>query len=205
MAKDIIKDISSLKRIIKKSVTEATNQLLPEEATSPAAPPPAPAAPPQQQQPAQGAAPAASGGAQVSPGKVAAGQAGVTDPGADLQKGTITLDMVVEKLNSIRSGRSLKDENISQQMQAYFNDLNDNERLALYAFLKGIAQIITGEIQGQQAPTPQQATPAVEMVDSGGGDIRHVKPNVIRKGPAPARAPSPENTAAPLPIVAKQR
>jgi hypothetical protein len=205
MPKNIIKDLASLKRVIKKSVNEATLQFLPEEATAPvqqgtppAAPAPAPAGGQQQ----------AAGGTPVSPGKVAAGQAGVSDPGADLQKGTITLDMVVERLNAIRSGRSFKDENISQQMQAYFNDLNDNERLALYAFLKGISQIVTGEIQGQAAPTPQTASPAVEMVDSGEGEIRHIKPNVIRKGPAPSsapRAPSPENTAAPTPIVAKQR
>lgn len=205
MSKNIIKDLASLKQVIKKSVNEATLQFLPEEATAPvqqaAPPPPAPAPAPAAGQQANG------GGAQVSTGKVAAGQAGVTDPGADLQKGTITLDMVVERLNAIRSGRSFKDENISMQMQAYFNDLNDNERLALYAFLKGISQIVTGEIQGQAAPTPQTATPAVEMVDSGEGQIRHIKPNVIRKGPAPSapKAPSPENTAAPTPIVAKQR
>jgi hypothetical protein len=199
----IIKDLPALKDLIQKSVTEAVSTLLPEDAPPQqnpvAAPSPAPqTAPVPSQQPS---------GTQVSPGKIAAGQAGSTDSGTDLQKGSITLEMIVEKLNSIRSGRSLKDDNISQQMQAYFNDLNDNERLALYAFLKGIAQIVTGEIQGQVASTPQTASPAVEMIDAGEGNIRHVKPNIIKKAPVAStqKSPAPENTSAPLPIVPKQR
>lgn len=200
MAKDIIKDKAGLKRLVSKSINETLKTLLPEEATAPqvpAGPAPAPVAPASQQ-----------GTNQVSVSKVAAGTPGQTDPATgDLQKGQVTLEMVVEKLNSIRSGRSFKDENIAMQMQKYFNDLNDNEKLALYAFAKGIAQIVTGEIAGQQAVDPSKTQPKIEMTDQGSmQQVRHVKPNVIRRTPAaPAAGTGPENTAAPTPIVAKQR
>lgn len=196
MSKDVIKDKNALKRLIGLSLTETFKELLPEDA------PPMP-----QTQQAPQAAPQAQHN-NVSVSKVAAGTPGASDPGVgDMQKGQITLDMVVEKLNSIRSGRSFKDDNISMQMQQYFNDLNDNEKLALYAFAKGIAQIVTGEVPGQVAADPGQANPKIEMADQGSmKTVRHVKPNVIKRAPAaPAQAPSPENTAPPTPIVAKQR
>lgn len=199
MPKDVIKDKSALKRLIGKSLNETFRGFLPEEATAPVGqgtPPPAPQQAPQQ------------GGNQVSVGKVASGAPGTTDPStSDLQKGQVTLEMVIEKLNSLRSGRSFKDENIAMQMQQYFNDLNDNERLALYAFAKGIAQIVTGEVGGQQAADPGQTQPKIEMTDQGSmQQVKHVKPNVIRRTPAAsAQGTDAENTAAPLPIVAKQR
>lgn len=202
MAKNIITDKNALKRLIEKSVNETLYGLIPEEATAPVpAPPIAPAAAP--------AAAPAQGQNNVSVSKVAAGTPGQTDPGiGDLQKGQVTLEMVVEKLNSLRSGRSFKDENIAAQMQQYFNDLNDNEKLALYAFAKGIAQIVTGEVMGAQAADPGQTNPKIEMKDQGDmQQVKHVKPNIIKKAPAGPATPTAgaENTSAPTPIVAKQR
>ena len=201
MSRDIIKDKAGLKRLVSKSINETLKPLLGEEATAPQAAVAPAAVPPPAAAPQQGAN-------QVSVSKVAAGTPGQSDQGVgDLQKGQVTLEMVVEKLNSIRSGRSFKDENIAMQMQKYFNDLNDNEKLALYAFAKGIAQIVTGEIAGQQAADPGQTNPKIEMTDQGTmQQVRHVKPNVIRRTPAaPTAGTGTENTAAPTPIVAKQR
>jgi hypothetical protein len=201
MAKNIITDKNALKRLIEKSVNETLYGLIPEEATAPAptaaVAPTSPTAAPVQ------------GQNNVSVSKVAAGTPGQTDPGiGDLQKGQVTLEMVVEKLNSLRSGRSFKDENIAAQMQQYFNDLNDNEKLALYAFAKGIAQIVTGEVMGAQAADPGQTNPKIEMKDQGNmQQVKHVRPNIIKKAPAGPTSPTAgaENTSAPTPIVAKQR
>lgn len=186
--KDVIKDKNALKRLIGKSLNQTMKSLFED-----AVPAPVPQAAP--------------AGNQVSVGKVADATPGQTAAGSDdLQKGQVTLDMVVEKLNSIRSGRSFKDENISMQMQKYFNDLNDNEKLALYAFTKGIAQIVTGEVLGQQAIDPSKTQAKIEMTDQGSmQQVRHIKPNVIKKASAPAPAGGSENTSAPTPIVAKQR
>lgn len=73
---------------------------------------------------------------------------------ADIQKGAITLEMVIEKFNAIRSGRSFKEKNIKQQMMQYFDKLTDEEKVALYAFLKGISQIVTGEFTGYNPVSP---------------------------------------------------
>jgi hypothetical protein len=200
MTKNIITDKVALKRLIQKSVTETLHGLIPEEATAPA--PQAPVA-------AQGAAPAPQGGSNVSVSKVAAGTPGQTDQSiGNIQPGQISLEMVVEKLNSLRSGRSFKDDNVAAQMQQYFNDLNDNEKLALFAFAKGIAQIVTGEIPGAQAPNPAAVHQKIEMADQGNmQQVKHVKPNIVKKAPAATATPTSgaENTASPMPIAAKQR
>lgn len=189
--------------MIEEAVKKATKRVLGEaevpQAPSPAPPPQAPA----QQAPA-------SGPNDVSVSKVATGTPGASADANDLQKGQITIDMVIEKLNSVRSGRSFKDDNIYTQMSSYFNDLNDNEKLALYAFLKGIAQIVTGEIQGQQAMEPNKTAPELEVVEKpgspgAGSKIKNIKPNVIKRQGANGNTIGQENTRAPSPIVPKQR
>jgi pyruvate dehydrogenase E2 component (dihydrolipoamide acetyltransferase) len=143
-------------------------------APAPAAPPPAPPAPTDEaaQTPEQ-------------QGVSLSNVAGEQPAGQKQQK--ITLAMIIEKLNSIRSGHSLKDADILQQMQQYFHDLNDTERLALYAFLKGIAQVVTGEISGKAATGPSDAPPAVEMQPAGAAPAAPA-PAPKTEAPAPAQA-----------------
>lgn len=162
---------------------------------APQATPPPPSAPPQQ----------SSAPSTMSVSKVASGEAGSSANPEDLQKGNITIEMIVEKLNSIRSGRSFKDQNILAQMSTYFDDLNDNEKLALYAFLKGISQIVTGEISGEQAMDPQKAHPELEVTSKAEKQVHSIKPNIIKKPKAPSAPQSQENTTAPTPIVPKTR
>lgn len=66
----------------------------------------------------------------------------------------VTVEEIVEKINSIRAGRSLSNKNIRLQLEIYFDELDPEDRLSLYAFLSGIAQIITGEISGNVAIDP---------------------------------------------------
>ena len=66
----------------------------------------------------------------------------------------VTVEEIVEKINSIRAGRSLSNKNIRLQLEIYFDDLDPEDKLSLYAFLSGIAQIITGEISGNVAIDP---------------------------------------------------
>jgi hypothetical protein len=132
-------------------------------------------------------------------------------PGIEASTGSLghgfptTIEMIVEKLNSIRSGRSFKDQNILAQMSTYFDDLNDNEKLALYAFLKGISQIVTGEISGEQAMDPQKTHPELEVTSKAEKQVHSIKPNIIKKPKAPSAPQSQENTTAPTPIVPKTR
>lgn len=115
----------------------------------------------------------------------------------------ISLDSVVEKLNTIRSGRSFKDEQVMAQMEQYYNDLKDAEKKALQAFLSGISQIATGGVEGQQAQEPEDPPSNVKMVDKSNVKTRPVKPNVIKKGADGASRPSAEDTSPPISV--KQR
>jgi hypothetical protein len=133
--------------------------------------------------------------------------------------GDVTPDAVIDKLNMIRSGRTLKDQEVKQKMDQYVQSLSSAERTALLAFLKGISQIVTGEVPAQQAADPADHPADVEMdKQNQTGNDQHgvnakqksVKPNVQKKPAGAPSRPAPktggvENTAAPMPIVLKRR
>ncbi len=80
-----------------------------------------------------------------------------------LKKGQVDIGDVVEKLNSIRSGRSFKDSKIMANLTKYVSDLSETERTALGAFLKGISQIVTGEVSPDAAVDPSDKPVGVKM------------------------------------------
>lgn len=80
-----------------------------------------------------------------------------------LKKGQVDIGDVVEKLNSIRSGRSFKDSKIMANLTKYVSDLSNAERTALLAFLKGISQIVTGEVSPDAALDPSDKPVSVKM------------------------------------------
>lgn len=122
-----------------------------------------------------------------------------------LKKGDVTVDDVIEKLNSIRSGKSFKDEQISSAFGKYFDDLESAEKTALFAFLKGIAQIVTGEVEGPEAIDPGDKPAGVEMKKTGGPEKVSIKPNVIKAPEVEEKkTPSAEDTSGPVPITPKK-
>jgi hypothetical protein len=128
-----------------------------------------------------------------------------------LAKGEVKTKDVVDKLNSIRSGKSFKDSAVSKAMEDYIDSLAKPEKVALLAFLKGIAQIVTGEVSGANAEEPSGAAPDVQMSKGDKKDVKHVKPNVIKGGKKSAGAPGgeeqppQEDTSSPAPITPKKR
>lgn len=83
--------------------------------------------------------------------------------------------VIIEKLNVIRAGHSLKRSDIKEQMEAYIESLDDAEKIALNKFLKGIAAIITGAVDADSVDTPR---PEVKMKTN----LKIVdKPKVIKK------------------------
>jgi hypothetical protein len=70
----------------------------------------------------------------------------------------ITVEEIVEKINSIRAGRSLSNKNIRMQLEVYFDQLTEDEKLTLFAFLAGISQIVTGEVSGKIATDPDDVS-----------------------------------------------
>ncbi len=66
----------------------------------------------------------------------------------------VTIGSVVDKLNALRGGRSLKDKEVQRSFQQYFNSLTARERQSMLVFLTGIAQILAGTKQGKEAIDP---------------------------------------------------
>jgi hypothetical protein len=94
------------------------------------------------------------------------GQAKV--PGDDeaqkkMEQGDITTDDVIEKLNAIRAGHSLKDQDVYTDLDRYVNDLDVAEKTALFAYLKGISEIVSRQKSGEDAVAPPDQAPDVDM------------------------------------------
>jgi len=74
-----------------------------------------------------------------------------------------TYNVVKDKLNVVRSGKSLDDAEIGTQLETYFNDLTDAEKLALLAYLEAFAEIISGGEDAQKVEEPGQSPYGIEM------------------------------------------
>lgn len=123
-----------------------------------------------------------------------------------LKKGNIIVDDIIEKLNSIRSGKSFKEEEVKLALTNYFDGLKEPERVALLAFLKGISQIVTGEIEAKQAVEPGDTAPGIEMKKTSGSQNVSIKPNVIKAPDVEkSKKPSSEDTSGPVPITPKKK
>jgi hypothetical protein len=124
-----------------------------------------------------------------------------------MESGKVSADDVIEKLNAIRSGHSFRDEKVKGNMQQYVESLSDAEKTALLAFLKGISQIVTGEIAAQQASDPSEKPADVKMKKGPEpAQVKHIKPNVIKsQQPKTSKKPGAEDTSGPVPITPKKK
>lgn len=113
----------------------------------------------------------------------------------------LSLDSVIKTLNSIRSGRSLKDQDIMVEMEKYYNGLDDAEKKALQSFLTGISQIVTGNIEGESAAEPSEDPTNIKMIDKKNISSKSIKPNVIHKnGSSQKNQPPQEDIAPPISV-----
>lgn len=124
-----------------------------------------------------------------------------------LEQGDVEPKDIIDKLNSIRSGKSFKDEDISSAMDQYVGSLSKAEKTALLAFLKGIAQIVTGEIPAQNATEPDSNPADVQMKKGPeSAKTKHIQPNVIKaSAPKMKQKGGAEDTSGPVPITAKKK
>ena len=75
----------------------------------------------------------------------------------------ITLTRIIQKVDSIRAGKSLKNADIKKELNDYYTRLNGNERIALYAFLTGLDKIMGGDTAGEKLPTPKVSPYKIKM------------------------------------------
>jgi len=86
-------------------------------------------------------------------GKGTADSAKLKTP-TDQKLKNVTIGSVIDKLNALRGGRSLKDKEVQKSFKQYFDSLTDRERQSMLVFLTGIAQILAGTKQGKEAIDP---------------------------------------------------
>ena len=100
-----------------------------------------------------------------------------------LQK--VTIGSVIDKLNALRGGRSLKDQDVQKSFNQYFESLTDKEKQSMLVFLTGIAQILAGTKKG------------TEVIDPGDVGLR-VKGDVVKSKKA---TPVRQDQESAVPIV----
>ena len=97
---------------------------------------------------------------------------------------------IAKMLNIIRAGKSLKDGEVKERFDFWWEGLSGPEKIALKAFLDGIAQIITGDTELENISKPSIAPYNVEM-----GASPKQKPRKQTTKDSPAREDRPENDA----------
>jgi hypothetical protein len=129
-----------------------------------------------------------------------------------MKKGDVSLDDIVEKLNTIRAGKSLKDSVVATALQSYLDSLDVAERTALLALLQGIAQVVSGVVAPESAQDPSESPANVKMKKTNiqGKQVVKIKPTVIKHNvssakPVPTGGGQPEDTTPPVPITPKKR
>jgi multidrug efflux pump subunit AcrB len=116
-----------------------------------------------------------------------------------LRSGDVSSDDIVSKLNTLRAGRSFKDEDIAARLNEYVKSLTKAERVALLAFLKGLAQIVTGEIPAEDAVDPGDKPADVDMKKKSSSQTVTIKPTVVKSTVGSAKKSS-EDTTAPIKV-----
>lgn len=122
-----------------------------------------------------------------------------------LSSGKVELEDVIDKLNIIRSGKSLKDEDVLASMKKYLDELDAAEKTALFSFLKGISEVMTAGVEGDKAYEPSDSPAKVKMDKKPGYQKVSIKPNIIKKPSSPGKASAEEDTTPPVPIEAKKK
>jgi hypothetical protein len=155
MANDIKEEIRKryLKNLITEVVTIALFEQDQQQAQQMLPPPPAANAPATAQEMQQLGAPAPDN--QVPP----------VQPPPQMTAEQITLDMLIERLNIVRGGKSFTDPEVYGQMTSYFKSMPPAEKDSVYRFLLQVAKIVTSNTQ-EQTGQQDQSAPQPEVQNS---------------------------------------
>ena len=99
-----------------------------------------------------------------------------------------SFDSVVQAVNNLRAGKSLRDSSIKQQAQNYYDKLSEPERTTLLVFLKALSDIIAGQVDGKDAQDPSDP-PASINISTGEEELPEEEPPSEEP---PAEEPSAE-------------
>jgi len=108
----------------------------------------------------------------------------------------VTINDIIEKINTIRSGKSIKDDDVHRELDEYVMQFSEDEKTALSAFLEGLGQILTSGIDSADASDPGDPY-SLEIKKSAGASVAN-----SAKAPTPGAAAAPAPTKGPVPIKA---
>lgn len=77
----------------------------------------------------------------------------------------ISIDMIVQGIDSLRSARSLKDPAVFADLEVYWEGLSPAEKIALLAFINGLAETLIGG-EGERSRDPSDPPYNVNMDSS---------------------------------------
>ena len=111
----------------------------------------------------------------------------------------LDVETIIEEINKMRSGESLKDADIRAEISSYFDVLSQSERKMLFSFLQGLAQIMSFGAPGTKAARPSiYKLKAEEVVKS--TDDQAPEPRSRQEKPSPTSQVKKKDTG-PAPIV----
>ena len=103
---------------------------------------------------------------------------------------------VIDQLNMIRSGTSLKDEKVRKNLDVYVSSLSSGERQSLFIFLNGISQIVSSGVSGSESPKPGAVGITVKGKEAKKGSTKKSSPDTPAE-----KAKEPDSGEAPPIIV----
>lgn len=104
-------------------------------------------------------------------------------------KEDLTLQIVQDELNTMRSGRSVDNAVVSSELEKYYNSLSSDERMDLYTYMTALAKIMTGEVAAEDAPDPSDSD-----------DTEDKKPEKKVTDVVKNETPPEEDTSAPVKV-----
>lgn len=105
-----------------------------------------------------------------------------------VSKENLTLKIVQDELNTMRSGKSVDNATVSGELEKYYNSLSVDERMDLYTYMSALAKIMTGEVSAEDAPDPSDEPEEKEKPEKKLSDI-------VKKD-----EPATEDTTAPIKV-----
>lgn len=106
----------------------------------------------------------------------------------------VTVDDIIEKINTIRSGKSIKDDDVHRELDEYVMQFSEDEKTALSAFLEGLGQILTSGIDSANASDPGDPY-SLEIKKTAGANVAN-----SAKAPTAAASAAPAPAKGPVPI-----
>jgi len=123
---------------------------------------------------------------------------GEEDEELDFEKFGVSFDSVIKDINTLRAGRSTKDKDIKDELNTYYDRLDEDERQILHLFLSELSKILQGILDGDDAIDPSDP-PYNFNIDAGDEEGTSAEQGTDVTKPA-QDSKSQEDTAPPIKV-----